>query len=196
MNVKYNKGILGTSVIVLSAILSSCGGSSSGDSGNALPPLSESTIDVSQASLVNSASKLSGGTNVPSGGDFSFPEIVSENGGFSMSIPSGQPPEFPARRTVASGNGQIVKFGDPVSLKYDMFSWTTGELVESSSQFDEAHIVKSGVSDGVPVPDYVAKSLLGRSLGDTIQIVLPAETEDLPDYLDSSDAYVLLVELR
>lgn len=195
MNFKYNKGILGTGFIVLSALLSGCGGSSSGDSGNAVP-ISEAQIDVSQASLVNSASKQSGGSNVRSGGDFSFPEITSENGGFSMSIPSGLAPKFPARRTIASGNGQIIKFGDPVSLKYDMFSWTTGELVESSSQFNEAHIVKSGVSDGVPVPDYVAKSLLGRSLGDTIQIVLPAETEDLPTYLDSSDAYVLLVELR
>ena len=45
------------------------------------------------------------------------------------------------------------------------------------------------------MPEYLAKSLLGRSLGDTLQVVLPVGTEDLPDYLDPEDAYVLLVEL-
>lgn len=194
MNIKSKSGVWGTSFIVISALLSSCGGSSSGDS-NTAAPITETQIDVSQASLVTSASKFSGGSNLRSSRDFRFPEVVSQNGSFSMSIPNGMTPKFPARRKVASGNGQVIQFSDPVSLKYDMFSWSTGELVDSSAQYDEAHIVKSGVTDGVAVPDYLAKSLLGRSLGDTIQVILPAGTEDLPDYLDSTDAYVMLVEL-
>jgi len=191
MFIKQSK-ILGTSFVLISALVSGCSGSSNGDN---VTPLTENQIDVSKASLVNSASKLSGGSNQRSSGDFSFPEVVSDNGNLSMTIPNGDAPSFPARRKISSGSGQVIQFGDPVSLKYDMFSWTTGELIESSSEFDVAHIVKSGVSDGVPVPDYLAKSLLGRSLGDTIQVVLPAGSEDIPDYLDSTDAYVLLVEL-
>lgn len=190
---KYNQStILKAGFVALTVLLTACGGSS-GDGGSA--PATETQIDLADASIISSASKFSGGSNLRSGGDFSFPEIVNQNGTMTMTIPNGKAPLFPARRTIANGNGPVVQFGDPVSLKYDMFSWNTGELVESSAQYEEAHVVKGGVSDSFPIPDYLAKSLLGRSLGDTIQVVLPVGTKDLPDYLDNTDAYVLVVEM-
>lgn len=184
--------ILGTSFIAVALLLSSCdgGGSSSG-----LEPEVLNTIDVSQASLVSDATKITGGATTSDISEFTFPETTDENGAISMTIPSSPAPEFAARRTITAGNGAAIGFGDSVVLKYDMFSWTGGELVESSSQFLEAHTVEAGISDDYPMPEYLANSLLGRSLGETVQVVLPVGTEDLPDYLDPTDAYVLVVEL-
>lgn len=188
---------LSAGLVVLSVLVTSCGGGSGGTtiSPDETVAMVENTIDVSDASIVSAASKISGGTFRRSGSDFSFPEISSLNGSLSMTIPAGPLPAFPARRTVSAGTGQVIEFGDPVTLKYDMFAWSDGELVESSSLFEEAHVVQGGVSDDFPIPEYLAKSLLGRSIGDTIQVVLPVGTEDLPAYLDPEDAYVLLVEL-
>lgn len=176
---------------MISVVLSSCdGGGSSGDSPEVL-----NDIDVSQASLVSDAKKVTGGTPTSTNSEFAFPETNDMNGAISMTIPSNPAPNFAARRTISDGNGAVIGFGDPVVLKYDMFSWEGGELVESSSQFVEAHEVEAGISDNYPMPEYLAKSLLGRKLGDTVQVILPVGTEDLPDYLDATDAYVLVVEL-
>lgn len=182
---------------VLTVLLSACGGDGSGGSGGGddTSASGPNVIDVSEASIVSEASKLNTGTVIKTGNDFSFPEVNTVNGAYSITIPAGPLPLFPARRAIAEGDGAVVGFGDPVILKYDMFAWSTGELVESSSQFEEAHTVQGGVSDRFPIPEYLAKSLLGRSIGDTIQVVLPVGTEDLPGYLDPNDAYVLLVEL-
>lgn len=152
-------------------------------------------IDVSDASLLASVSKTTGGATNDNAADFKFPAIDAANGGFSMVIPGSPAPEFAARRTIVEGGGQTIGFGQPVILKYDMFSWTDGSLVDSSSQFAEAHTVTAGVTDDFPIPEYIAKSFLGRSLGDVVQVVIPKGTEDLPDYLDKNDAYVLVMEM-
>jgi len=180
------------------------GGEANIDGGSTTPPaltepptLTEAAnlIDVSEASIVSSASKVTGGTTTRSGNDFSFPVISDDGINLSMAIPNDPLPRFAARRTARAGSGNPVGFGDAVILKYDMFSWTTGDLVESSSQFDTALTVNSGVSQNVPIPEFLSQSLAGRSLGDVVQIILPAGAEDLPDYFDSNDAYVVLVEL-
>ncbi len=202
---------LNASMIALSVLLASCGGGSSGgvsvDASGEQAPIVDNTettdntqngpatIDVSDASLVTEASKVSSGVNARSGQGFSFPSVTLQEGGMSMVIPGGALPTFAARRTVVSGSGQVIEFGDAVTLKYDMFAWSDGSLVESSNSFEEAHTVQGGVSDEFPIPEYLAKSLLGRKLGDTIQVVLPVGTADLPVYLDAEDAYVMLVEL-
>ena len=202
---------LNASMIALSVLLASCGGGSSGGvsvgASSEQAPIVDNTettdntqngpatIDVSDASLVTEASKISSGVNARSGQGFSFPSVTLQEGGMSMVIPGGALPTFAARRTVVSGSGQVIEFGDAVTLKYDMFAWSDGSLVESSNSFEEAHTVQGGVSDEFPIPEYLAKSLLGRKLGDTIQVVLPVGTADLPVYLDAEDAYVMLVEL-
>lgn len=208
---KNNRSItLGASMIAISVLLASCGGGSGGGVAVSQPdvdtgmgaqvpvvnnPAAATDINVSDASIVTAASKATSTTTARSGRGFSFPAVTMENGQMSMVIPGGALPQFPARRTVVNGSGQTIEFGDAVTLKYDMFAWSDGELVESSSLFEEAHTVKGGVSDAFPIPEYLAKSLLGRKLGDTVQVVLPVGTADLPSYLDQNDAYVLLVEL-
>lgn len=194
----------GVSAGVLTTLLVGCGGGSSGgvvvDGSTSQAPVTDTTtanssIDVSNASLVTEATKVSGNASARTGRGFSFPSVSVQDGSMTMVIPNGELPKFAARRTVVSGSGQTIEFGDAVTLKYDMFAWSDGELVESSSLFEEAHTVQGGISDDFPIPEYLAKSLLGRRLGDTIQVVLPVGTPDLPVYLDSNDAYVLMVEL-
>lgn len=197
-------------VVALSVLLASCGGSgggvvigtdsqssTSGTETGSGPGSTQgsNSIDLSDASLVTEASKVSGSTLARTGRGFSFPSVNVQNGAMSMVIPNGELPKFPARRTIVSGTGQTIEFGDAVTLKYDMFAWSDGTLVESSSLFEEAHTVQGGISDDFPIPEYLAKSLLGRKLGDTIQVVLPVGTADLPPYLDANDAYILMVEL-
>ena len=74
-----------------------------------------------------------------------------------------------------------------------MYSWSTGELVESTDSFDEPVTLRAGVNEGVP--EYLSNSLLGRNVGDRLQLVFETGMEDLPGYLDSADAYVLIVDL-
>jgi len=212
---KYKRSTaINAGFIALSILLASCGGGSSGggdmqivdpatDSNtgtNTQTPIvgsqtGNSAINVDQASIVTEASKASSGITARTGSGFNFPTISTQGGGMTMTIPGGPLPNFPARRTIVNGTGQTIEFGDAVTLKYDMFAWSNGQLVESSNSFLEAHTVKAGISDDFPIPEYLAKSLLGRRLGDTVQVVLPVGTPDLPDYLDSNDAFVLLVEL-
>ncbi len=176
--------------LLVSMALVGCGGSS----GDGSMQSGTASVDVTGASIVTSATKTFGGTDQRDGG-FEFPEITMMNGEVHMAIPAGSTPKFAARRTVGSGNGQIIGFGDPVILKYDMFKWSTGELVESSAEFAESHTILAGNPDNYPVPDYLAKSFLGRKNGDTVQVVLPAGSDDLPIYLDPNDAYIVLVEV-
>jgi hypothetical protein len=218
MNFYQRSTALKVSAVALSVLLASCGGGGGGaavapttttaptttpDTGGAenppvvdiVTPAGPSTIDVTNASLVTEATKAAAGITARSGAGFSFPDITMQGDNVSMTIPGGSLPRFPARRTVSDGPGQIIGFGDPVTLKYDMFAWSTGELVESSNLFDEAITVRGGVTDEFPIPEYLSKSLVGRKLGDTIQVVFPVGIPDLPAYLDANDAYVLLVEL-
>ena len=185
--------LFGAGLFALSVLVTGC--DSGGSGGSATAPEVLNPIDVSQASIVTEASKASGGVVTRSATDFSFPAVSAVNGAVSMTIPNSPPPKVAARRTLTSGNGQKIGFSDTVILKYDMFSWEGGELVESSSQFESAPTVKGGISDNSALPEYLAKSLLGRSIGDTVQVILPVGTEDLPSYLDATDAHVLLVEL-
>lgn len=139
------------------------------------------------------------GSGNPSGGsamvanDFAFPELGEANGEVSVNATATPPPSFSARRTISAGSGSVIEFGDPVVLRYTMHSWTTGELVESSDDRSDPLTVRAGMSAGVP--EFLTKSLPGRNLGDTIQVVFEKGMHDLPEYLDRDDAYVVVVEL-
>ena len=119
--------------------------------------------------------------------------MVENNGTVNIDVPTGPLPTFSARRTLSKGTGSTIGFGDPVVLRYSMYSWSTGELVETTDVLDEPVTIQAGVSEGVP--DYLSKSLLGRNVGDKIQVVFESEMEDLPGYLDNADAYILVVDL-
>lgn len=74
-----------------------------------------------------------------------------------------------------------------------MYSWATGELVESTDEFDEAMTDNAGAQSGVPA--YLSNSVLGRNVGDRLQVVFQPGMEDLPEYLDDTDAYVLVLDM-
>ncbi len=131
--------------------------------------------------------------NTIANNDFSFPTVNETNGTFVISNPEGEAPRFSARRTVEAGSGATIEFSDPVVVKYQMYSWNTGELVENTNDFDEPVTIRAGITEGVP--EYLSHSLLGRKIGDKIQIIFEEGMEDLPEYLDSEDAYVLVIEL-
>lgn len=154
---------------------------------------SASLLVLLSACSSDDSSDTVGLNNAIASQDFAFPTVSEVNGSFSISSPEGETPSFPARRTVEAGSGSTVEFSDPVVIRYNMFSWATGELVESTDDFDEPVTIRAGVTEGVP--EYLSHSLLGRKIGDTIQIIFEEGMEDLPEYLDSNDAYVLVVEL-
>lgn len=173
--VKTMPSLIGAGMITL---MSAC---SNGGSG---------TVETSDAADTQ-AETLGSTTIVPN--DFSFPAIAEANGGFEVSIPEGPVPAFPARRELSAGDGSAIGFGDPVVLKYNMYSWSTGALIESTDDFDEAMSVEAGISQDIP--EYLSSSLTGRNVGDKLQIIFNAGMEDLPEYLDNTDAYVLIVDL-
>lgn len=125
--------------------------------------------------------------------DFTFPTVANIEQRAGVEKPIGPAPEFSARRTLSEGAGDPIGFGEPVVLNYNMYSWATGELVDSTDTLDEPLTVRAGVTNGVP--EYLTKSLLGRQVGETLQLVFKQDMADLPEYLDKSDAYVVVVSL-
>ena len=124
--------------------------------------------------------------------DFSFPPVTDTNGSISVA-PAGPVPVFSARRTLAAGAGETIEFGDPVVLRYSMYAWSTGVLVESSDDFDDAITIRAGITGNSP--EYLSNSLLGRRIGDRLQVVLKAGTDDLPGGFDANDAYIVVADL-
>jgi len=175
MNNVFKNKVTAIASASMLAMLSACsdgGGSAGGDnSGNSIN---------------------TGGTTTIVSNDFTFPAAGAANGALTE-IPAGPKPAFPARRTLSAGGGSVIEFGDPVVLSYEMYSWTTGALVETTADFEDPITVQAGVSDGLP--DYLSNSLLGRNIGDKMQIIFQPGMEDLPEYLDSEDAYVVLLDL-
>jgi len=51
-------------------------------------------------------------------------------------------------------------------------------LVESTDDFDEPVTIRAGVTEGVP--EFLSHSLLGRKIGDRIQVIFEEGMEDLP----------------
>lgn len=170
MNINLTKSISAVALSGIFAVLSAC------DSGSTVSSVESSTDSTTMVA-----------------NDFSFPEIAEANGVTDVSIPDGPAPVFSARRTLSTGSGNTIAFGDPVVLKYTMYSWSTGEIVESTDDFDEPITVRAGVTEGIP--EYMSKSLLGRNIGDKLQLVFESGMEDLPEYLDQTDAYVVVVDI-
>ena len=155
------------------------------------------TVAVSLVSACGDSGSVdtpAGAATVASNSEFTFPKVNQSNDGDTVDIPANAAlPGFSARRKISSGSGAAIEFGDPVVIKYDMYSWSTGEKVESSEDIEEAITVQAGVVQGIP--EYLATSLLGRQIGDKLEIVFQHNMDDLPSYLDKNDAYVLVVEI-
>lgn len=178
MNINAKKLCSWMTVASVMVVLSACGGNSGSSDSADSTGSADSTPQVDSNLVAN---------------DFTFPEIAEANGVVDIEAPTGPLPTFPARRTLTAGSGSAVGFGDPVVVRYSMYSWSTGELVESTDSFDEPVTLRAGVNEGVP--EYLSNSLLGRNVGDRLQLIFETGMEDLPSYLDDSDAYVLVVDL-
>lgn len=194
MNIEY-KTLPRIAVLAFSLAIAACDSGGSGAAGSSVQPVVTTPIDVSKAALVSSGTKTTGGVIDDSGINFTMPTVETHAGALSLSIPADPTPEFESRAVVSEGSGEVINFGQAVTLKYDLFRWSDGAIVDSSAMYEFAHTAEAGNTQSSALPDYVSSSLLGRSLGDIMQIVLPRGTADLPQNLDSEDAYVLLVEL-
>ena len=85
--------------------------------------------------------------------------------------------------------------GSKINLRYDMYSWSTGELVDSSSLHSGGVLPLTLGGAERRIPGFVEQSLLGRTAGSRVQVVLGKNTKDLPDHLNSADGYVLVVDI-
>ena len=189
MNAKLKYGIQSITLSSLIVVLSACGGSSGGVSTNTdnqdttTPAITDNTMPGTTPVQ----------TIVDTSNDFTFPAVTETNGEVQVTIPAESAPEFSARRVLKSGEGNVIEFGDPVVLKYKMFSWNTGDLVENTDTVVEPVTVRAGLTDGAP--QFLTKSLPGRRVGDQLQLVFESGMEDLPEYLEADDAYVLVVDI-
>ena len=164
------------------------------------PPL-RYALRVGEGALVSQAEKLGEARLAdeysPRDDDYDFPAIhVSENGEVSMQIPDAALPSRSSKRALFMGQGPRVKDGHLVALRYDVFRWSTGELVESHWPGGEeglGYVV--GGDNPAALPAYLEKALLGRPLGSRVQVILRQGTEDLPDSFDPLDAYVVMIDI-
>ncbi|MFK7896536.1 MAG: hypothetical protein AB8G23_11910 [Myxococcota bacterium] len=129
--------------------------------------------------------------------DYDFPSVeVSETGEVSMQIPDAPLPSRSSKRALNQGDGAQIKEGDLVALRYDVYRWSTGELVESHWEGGEEGIgyVIDGDNSSM-LPSYLENALRGRTLGSRVQVILRQGTEDLPPTFDPLDAYVVIIDI-
>jgi hypothetical protein len=188
MNTRLKYGLQSITLCSLILVISACG-------------------DVTSVSAVtenqNTVNASSTDTSIPvtspaqpselASNNFTFPDVSEIDGDVQVTIPSGSAPEFSASLILKSGQGNLIGFGDPVVLKYKMYSWSSGELVENTDDIEDPVTIRAGLIGGVP--QFLSNSLLGRRIGDQLQVVFASGMEDLPEYLDRDDAYVLVVDL-
>lgn len=131
--------------------------------------------------------------------DFSFPDLVSNpsTGEDVLVISNELLPEQASQRELTKGTGAAARMGDIVTIRYDMFSWSTGELVDSSHRLEEQSlkVTLGDLVSGNPVPMELNNALLNRTEGTRLQVVFPRLMPDLPDTFNRYDAYVLMVDI-
>lgn len=102
-------------------------------------------------------------------------------------------PATSSSETVKRGPGTAVVVGDLVDINYEMVSWTTGEVVESTrNDFGGPLTVLLGAGD---VPMTLEAAILGTSVRSRLMVVFEPNLIDLPTYLDPNDAYLLAVDI-
>lgn len=154
-------------------------------------PLEPTLLDAT----VKLGSTQSASPGAESGNDYDFPQVELTDAGLVMVIPDAPVPGRSSRRLLAAGSGAEVRRGDDVQLRYDMYSWSTGALVESSDAALGGDLAVT-LGDRIrQIPEYLEKSLLGRKLGSRVQVVLGQRESDLPDHLNPYDGYVVVVDV-
>ena len=136
--------------------------------------------------------------STPTGDDYDFPEVVETDAGIVLSIPDAPVPSRSSRRLLKEGNGAYVSIGSTVNLTYDMFSWSTGKLVDSSRfASGEPFIYTLGSRQNpMEIPNALQKAISGRTSGSRVQIILEQGEEGLSSYFNPNDGYVLIVDIN
>ena len=125
--------------------------------------------------------------------DFRFPSLVNTGTGLEMTIPAGDLPSRSARRYVLQGSGQLVGLGDTIELEYEIYSWNTGVLIGSSNEYAINLSVELGKNN--ILPPYVEQSLLGRTTGSQIQVIVESG-EFVPEAIDVHDVYIYVLKIK
>lgn len=132
------------------------------------------------------------------GNDFSFPDLLNKGDGSWVMVIKDEPiPNKPSRRELVTGEGEVAELGDTVAIRYDMFSWSTGELVDSTRNSDaqSLDVVIGDLVSGNMVPAELNNALLNRTQGTRLQVIFPQLMPDLPQQYNAFDAYILIVDI-
>lgn len=151
------------------------------------------------------------------GDDYALPTVIrQDDGSMALMINDAPLPSMSSRQELEPGEGgRITRIGDRVQFRFDMFSWSTGELVASTHQMalrgdvstapvtpnpegtDSALVITLGDRvDGTQVPLVLHNALLNRREKAKLQVVFERRMNDLPSLYDSNDAYVLIVDIE
>lgn len=135
--------------------------------------------------------------NSKAGLHFVFPEVLSNDNGEAVIVIDDVPiPKHSARRELTHGAGKVGRAGDHVHFHYDMFSWSTGEMIESTYAFDgPLKVILGNTQHSIQIPLDLHNALLNRAEGTKMQVILPQQANGLPDGMNLYDGYVLMVEI-
>lgn len=93
------------------------------------------------------------------------------------------------------GSGRELTAGTGVALDYELYSWSTGELVEDSSVLDGG-VLDATLDPTSGLPASVVEAIIGQQAEVEIVAVLAAASPEIPEYLDQADGYYLRVVAR
>lgn len=109
----------------------------------------------------------------------------------------------------SSPSGRPSAAGDVVVIHFQMHSWTTGEVVDSTRlhRNGEPMAIEAGYDEMVElrkkrlpvtdllVPKFLFDSVVNVRAGQQLQVTFKSGMLDLPEYLDEEDAYLLVVDV-
>lgn len=128
-------------------------------------------------------------TNAPSG------MMITEDpdgGAYTIEVAAEALPQESWSVALELGDGREMQEGQGVSLDYQMISWSTGEVVETSEVLSGGAL-ETTLEAAAGLPQALVTALVGQQAGVDAVVVLPAGASDLPSYLDGSDAYYVRV---
>lgn len=143
----------------------------------AVPPASTTSTTAVTASTTRAATSTTGRVTSPD---------------LEVTVPD-EEPEVAGFTVVEVGSGPTVRDGDRILAAWEMASASTGEIVESTAS-DLGGPVEIEVGAGM-VPAVLDGAFTGQTVGTRLEVLFPAGMADLPGYLDSSEAYALVVEI-
>ncbi len=93
------------------------------------------------------------------------------------------------------GGGRELTAGAGVALDYQLYSWSTGELVEDSSVL-EGGVLNATLDPSSGLPTSVVEVIVGQRADVEVLAGLAAASPEIPEYLDQTDGYYLRVVAR